>query len=120
MRRVHRLHDQTHAQGCANAADRLEARLTAGPKGFVQGFACNAGILRNLRHTACAGNVAKGRGQQRGVILFKNGRQVCGHILVAVQVLRRIKLGKFRNLDSLGYVNRPLSQSENSLSSFTA
>jgi len=91
---------QAHAQCSTNATDRLEARLATRSKRFVQGFAGNASLLRNQRHTSRSGKVAKGLSQQRRVILLKNTRQVRGHILFAAQILGRIKLCEFGNFDS--------------------
>jgi hypothetical protein len=59
---MHRLRHQAHAQGSANATDRLKARFAAGSKRFVKGFASDAGILRNLRHSSRTGNVSDGSG----------------------------------------------------------
>ena len=56
---MHWRRDQTHAKGCANTADCIETRFTAWPKGFAQGFACDARILRKLRHAPRSGNVAE-------------------------------------------------------------
>ena len=60
-RASYRLRDEAHAKGCADTADGIETRFTAWPKGFLQGFPCDTRILRNLRHTPRAGNIAKRR-----------------------------------------------------------
>jgi hypothetical protein len=84
---MHRLRDQAHTNGGAHTADGIETRFTTGPKGFVQSFPRNTGILRNLRHAPRAGNIAERGSQESWVVRFQNGSKVRSHVFFAVQVL---------------------------------
>lgn len=58
---MHRLSHQTHAQRRADTADCVKARLRIRSKRLIQSLAGQAGLLGDLAHTPCTGNVAQGR-----------------------------------------------------------
>ena len=82
---INRLRHQPHPECSADLGDRLEARLGIRPQGLVQGLAGNPGRLGDLGHTPRPGDVAKGSGEQDGIVVLQDCGQILGGFKFEVQ-----------------------------------
>ena len=73
--------------------------------GLIHSGTATSPNQRPARANTCPSGLPKyqGSGEQRLIVLFQNGRQIRRHILITVQELGRIELGKFRNLSLPGH-----------------
>jgi hypothetical protein len=74
-----------------------KAWVAVARQGFVKAFATHAGVTRQLRHAARAGDGAQRLGNERGVVarLCETGVKVQRHVLFGFQVLGAVPFFKF-------------------------
>lgn len=81
---------EAQPQRAQNLHDRREFGIALGRQGLVQALPAEARRARNLSHTASPCDVTKRGREERGVIRFKRRFQVGDHVILGLQVVRRI------------------------------
>ena len=93
------LRHQAHPQRLAYPGDGFKAGLRVRLQRFVQSFPCHAAGAGYFSHAPRTRHIAQSSSQKARVVLFQNRRQILGHRLITVQVLRCVKAGQVIDLD---------------------